>query len=35
MIVLEATLKLRKGEPDIIRNNISELAAKRSAEAAT
>ena len=29
MIVLEATLKLRKGEPDIIRNNISELAAKR------
>jgi UDP-N-acetylmuramate dehydrogenase len=30
MIVLEVTLKLRKGEPDIIRNNISELAAKRS-----
>lgn len=29
MIVLGATLKLRKGEPDIIRNNISELAAKR------
>lgn len=29
MIVLEAILKLRKGEPDIIRNNISELAAKR------
>ena len=29
MIVLEATLKLRKGEPDIIRNNISELTAKR------
>ena len=28
MIVLEATLKLRKGEPDIIRNNISELAAR-------
>ena len=27
MIVLEATLKLRKGEPDIIRNNISELEA--------
>ena len=30
MIVLEATLKLRKGEPDIIRNNISELREGRS-----
>lgn len=29
MIVLEATLRLRKGEPDIIRKNISGLAAKR------
>ncbi len=29
MIVLEAVLKLRKGEPDTIRKNISELAIKR------
>lgn len=29
MIVLDAVLKLRKGEPDTIRNNISELAARR------
>lgn len=29
MIVLDATLRLTKGEPDTIRKNISELAAKR------
>ncbi|MDO5340444.1 MAG: UDP-N-acetylmuramate dehydrogenase [Eubacteriales bacterium] len=29
MIILEAILRLRKGQPDTIRKNISELAAKR------
>ena len=29
MIVLEAVLRLRRGEPDTIRNNVSELAARR------